>query len=108
MGVGGRVMELKEYHEYEPKEPDYMYRIGLFAQMNHISVKTLRFYEEQGLLLPAHVDKESGYRYYTMGQMEQLHRIMALKEAGLKLEDIKRLNETGSEKDFLYRKKRKY
>ena len=42
MGVGGRVMELKEYHEYEPKEPDYMYRIGLFAQMNHISVKTLQ------------------------------------------------------------------
>lgn len=84
---------------------DYLYRIGLFAQINHITVKTLRFYEEQGILLPAKTDEETGYRYYTMGQMDTLHRILALKEAGFTIEDIKRL-ETAEDKEALLRRKK--
>lgn len=39
----------------------HLYKIGMFAQMNHVTVKALRFYEEQGLLSPAFVDEENGY-----------------------------------------------
>lgn len=87
------------------KEQGSLYRIGMFAQMNHVTVKTLRFYEEKGLLLPAKVDEMSGYRYYTMSQMETLHRILALKELGFSIEDIRRLNRSASEKDFLSKMK---
>lgn len=99
-------MEMKEEHEAcEVKQKSYLYRIGMFAQMNHITVKTLRFYEEQGLLAPASVDEYTGYRYYTMDQMAVLHQITALKQAGFTLEDIKRFRQEGSQEDFLSRKR---
>ena len=54
-------MKLNSRHDCFPeKTADHLYRIGQFAQMNRITVKTLRFYEEQGLLLPARIDEESG------------------------------------------------
>ncbi len=98
-------MNMNEKHSCAEKTADHLYRIGLFAQMNRITVKALRFYEEQGLLLPAKIDGESGYRYYTMSQMETLHRILALKEAGLTIEDMKHLDASGDERSFLLRKK---
>lgn len=96
---------MNEKHSCAEKTADHLYRIGLFAQMNRITVKALRFYEEQGLLLPAKIDGESGYRYYTMSQMETLHRIQALKEAGFTIEDMKHLDASGDERSFLLRKK---
>ena len=99
-------MNMNEKHVCPEKTADHLYRIGLFAQMNRITVKALRFYEEQGLLLPAKIDEESGYRYYTMSQMETLHRILALKEAGFTIEDMKHLNASGDERGFLLRKKK--
>ena len=99
-------MNMNEKHVCPEKTADHLYRIGLFAQMNRITVKALRFYEEQGLLLPARIDEESGYRYYTMSQMETLHRILALKEAGFTIEDMKHLNASGDERGFLLRKKK--
>ena len=98
-------MNMNEKHSCSEKTADHLYRIGLFAQMNRITVKALRFYEEQGLLLPARIDEESGYRYYTMSQMEILHRILALKEAGFTIEDMKHLDASGDERSFLLRKK---
>ena len=98
-------MNMNEKHSCAEKTVDHLYRIGLFAQMNRITVKALRFYEEQGLLLPAKIDGESGYRYYTMSQMETLHRILALKEAGFTIEDMKHLDASGDERSFLLRKK---
>lgn len=100
-------MKLNEEHEYGKElEPDYLYKIGMFAQMNHITIKTLRFYEDQGLLAPAFVDQESGYRYYTMSQMSVLHQIQALKQIGFTLEDIKMLHAGADENAFLARKKK--
>ena len=82
-------MEMREKHEYcHDKVESHLYKIGLFAQMNHTTVKTLRFYEERGLLKPAYVDQENGYRYYTLNQMATLHQITALKQAGFTLDDI--------------------
>ncbi len=99
-------MRMYEKHECKEKGGEsHLYKIGMFAAMNHITVKTLRFYEEQGLLAPAYVEKENGYRYYTMNQMAVIHKITALKQAGFTLEEIKRLNENVDEKLFLTKKR---
>ena len=61
-----------------------MFGIGEFARLGTVSVRTLRHYEEIGLLCPARVDPETGYRCYSPAQLEQLNRIIALKELGAK------------------------
>ena len=60
-------MKMHDQHDYckEEKEPPRLYKIGMFANMNHVTIKTLRYYDEQGLLKPAHVEVENGYRYYS-------------------------------------------
>jgi DNA-binding transcriptional MerR regulator len=68
-----------------------MIRIGEFSRISQVSVKTLRFYDEVGLLHPAQVDDFTGYRSYTFSQLARLHRILALKEMGFPLEQIGRL-----------------
>ena len=76
-------MRMKNNHScFEEKTGSHLYKIGMFAQMNHVTIKALRFYEEKGLLFPAYVDEENGYRYYTLSQAADLHQILALKEAG--------------------------
>ena len=55
----------------------------------------LRHYDQLGLLKPGQVDKWTGYRYYTIDQLSQLHRIIALKELGLSLEQIGELLKNG-------------
>jgi DNA-binding transcriptional MerR regulator len=54
-------------------------------------VKTLRYYDELGLLKPVEVDRFTGYRYYSADQLPRLNRILALKDLGLSLEQIARL-----------------
>ncbi|MDD6339591.1 MAG: MerR family transcriptional regulator [Butyrivibrio sp.] len=94
-----------EHKACTEKQERVLYKIGFFAQMNHITVKTLRFYESEGLLIPAYVDDESGYRYYTMDQMSVIHQITALKKAGFTLEDIKRIRNGGNQENFIANKK---
>jgi DNA-binding transcriptional MerR regulator len=65
-----------------------MFRIGEFAQIAQVSGRQLRFYDQLGLLQPAHVDQQTGYRYYTIRQLPRLNSILALKELGLSLEQI--------------------
>ena len=65
-----------------------MFRIGEFAQIAQVSGRQLRFYDQLGLLQPAHVDQQTGYRYYSIRQLPRLNSILALKELGLSLEQI--------------------
>jgi DNA-binding transcriptional MerR regulator len=65
-----------------------MFRIGEFAQIAQVSSRQLRFYDELGLLQPAHTDHQTGYRYYSIRQLPRLNSILALKELGLTLEQI--------------------
>jgi DNA-binding transcriptional MerR regulator len=65
-----------------------VFKIGEFSALTRISVKTLRYYDETGLLRPAHVDHWTGYRYYSAQQLPRLHRILALKDLGFSLEQI--------------------
>lgn len=67
-----------------------MYTVGEFAHLAHVSKRLLRYYDEIGLFKPDQIDRFSGYRYYSAGQMSQLNRILALKELGLTLNQIQR------------------
>lgn len=66
-----------------------MFKISEFARMTQVSAKALRLYDELGLLKPAHVDPFTDYRFYSADQLPRLHRIIALKELGFSLEQIK-------------------
>lgn len=65
-----------------------MYKIGEFSQLGQVSVRTLRHYDQLGLLKPAHIDRFTDYRYYTIEQLPRLNRILALKDLGFSLEHI--------------------
>lgn len=65
-----------------------MIKIGDFARLGQVSVPTLRHYDEIGLLKPISVDNFTGYRYYSVGQLPRLNRILALKDLGFSLEQI--------------------
>jgi DNA-binding transcriptional MerR regulator len=68
-----------------------MFSIGEFARLGGVSARRLRHYDEVGLLRPATVDPDTNYRGYSAAQLGQLNRIMALKELGLPLSQVRRL-----------------
>ena len=65
-----------------------MLKIGEFSRLSQVTVKTLHHYDELGLIKPTHIDPSTSYRFYTVEQLPRIHRIMALKEMGLSLEQI--------------------
>lgn len=68
-----------------------MFRIGTFSKLTQVSVKTLRYYDQVGLLKAVHTDRTTGYRYFAAQQVPRLNRILALKDLGFSLEQIARL-----------------
>jgi DNA-binding transcriptional MerR regulator len=72
-----------------------MIRIGDFSKLSRVSVKTLRYYDETGVLKPVRVDPFTGYRLYEYSQLLVLHRILALKDLGFSLEEIGHLLNDG-------------
>ncbi|MCD8120356.1 MAG: helix-turn-helix domain-containing protein [Lachnospiraceae bacterium] len=62
--------------------------IGKMAQMNNLTVATLRLYDEMGLLHPRYVDPDTGYRYYDIEQNARLDMIVYMKELGMSLNEI--------------------
>jgi DNA-binding transcriptional MerR regulator len=68
-----------------------MFSIGEFARMGTVSIRTLRHYDEIGLLHPAQVDPVTGYRSYSADQLGQLNRIIALKDLGFSLTQTAKL-----------------
>ncbi len=68
-----------------------MFRIGEFSKMSKTTVKTLRFYDEIGLLKPEDTDRFTGYRLYTTRQLFLLHRIHAFRQAGLSVAETRQI-----------------
>ena len=54
-------MKMNQQHpSCEPKQKEQLYRIGMFANMNRVTIKTLRYYDKQKLLVPVYVDEDNG------------------------------------------------
>lgn len=68
-----------------------MLKIGDFSSISQVTIKALRHYDRLGLLPPARVDRFTGHRFYTLDQVPRLNRILALKDLGLSLDEIKRI-----------------
>lgn len=71
-----------------------MLKIGEFARLSQVSMKTLRHYDTLGLLRPSQIDVENGYRLYNMEQLADMMRIQALKDCGFALEEIGQILQT--------------
>ncbi|MDP9867661.1 MULTISPECIES: MerR family transcriptional regulator [Streptosporangium] len=72
-------------HEQHPQD---LLPIGAFARLSRLSVKQLRNYAELGLLEPAYVDQDTGYRYYQAGQARQALTIGLLRSLDVPLAAI--------------------
>jgi DNA-binding transcriptional MerR regulator len=65
------------------------FKIGEFSKLNMVTIKTLRHYEEIGLLVPDEIDQWTGYRYYRVDQLNKMNKIIFLKRLGFTLEEIR-------------------
>src|SRR5262249_8753847 len=79
-GIGGEAMDEKLY-----------YSIGEFSRLVGLTVKALRFYQDEGLLVPARIDPGSGYRYYDATNLERARLLAELRRLEFPLEEIGRL-----------------
>ena len=70
--------------------------IGEFSRFCNVTIKTLRHYERMKLLVPSEVDEWTHYRYYNVSQLQQLNGILRLKEMGFSLEEVRELQEEGT------------
>jgi len=68
-----------------------MYKIGEFSKLVRVSARMLRHYDKQGLFRPAEVDRFTGYRMYSAGQIPLLMRIVDLRDMGFGVEEIEEL-----------------
>ncbi|MEM0925528.1 MAG: MerR family transcriptional regulator [Planctomycetota bacterium] len=66
-----------------------MFSIGEFSKLTGLTVKTLRYYHEEGLLLPSRVEVDSGYRSYDESKIEIARSITALRELGFTIAETK-------------------
>lgn len=73
-----------------PMQNKRYFKIGEIGELFGLNIRTLRYYDEIGLLKPDHTDPDSGYRYYSTSQFEPLNTIRYLRELDVPLEDIRR------------------
>ena len=63
--------------------------VGRFATIAHLSVKTLRHYQQVGLLEPAEIDPSTEYRYYTLDQLPSARLIRRLRDLRMPVADVR-------------------
>ena len=68
-----------------------MLKIGMFSKLSRISVRMLRYYDDQGLLAPVQIDPFTGYRYYSEDQLLLAEQIASLRRMGFGLAEVKAL-----------------
>ncbi|MDA8366390.1 MAG: MerR family transcriptional regulator [Actinomycetota bacterium] len=67
--------------------------IGEFARRSRLSPKALRLYDELGILTPARVDAESGYRWYSLDQLDPARLVAVMRQVGLSLDLVRQVLE---------------
>ena len=83
-----------------------MYKIGDFSRLSKTTIKTLRYYEKEKLLIPAFIDPNTGYRYYETKQLVELSKIISLRQVGLSIKDIRAILNGTDMKILLKQRKR--
>lgn len=78
-----------------------MYKIGELSKIVDISIKTLRYYDEIGILPPTHIDQFTGYRYYDDESILNIEMIKSLKSVNFTLQEIKEYMINKDDKLFL-------
>lgn len=78
-----------------------MLKIGEFSKLSLLTVKTLRFYEKEGLLIPSFIDKWTGYRFYETSQLETAAKIKSYRQLDLSVDEIKAILSGAHAKDIL-------
>ncbi|MCI5623411.1 MULTISPECIES: MerR family transcriptional regulator [Anaerostipes] len=66
-----------------------MMKIGEFSKLSHLTVKALRFYEKEGLLIPASIDSWNGYRFYETSQLKSAAKIKSYRQLGFSINEIR-------------------
>lgn len=84
------------YSDLEPrainqKRGEPLLSIGEFSKICEVSTKTLRYYDEIGLIHPDQINPENGYRYYSISQLKKMLYINRLKSYHFSLEEIKEI-----------------
>lgn len=80
-----------------------MFRIGEFSKLTQVSIRMLRFYDEAGLLKPAQIDETTGYRLYSVGQIEALQKILLLRDMDFSTAEIRSALEDWSDASVVRR-----
>ena len=83
-----------------------MFKIGEFSTLSKTTIKTLRYYEKEGLLKPSYINQDNGYRYYETSELIQVSKIIALRQIGLSIKDIKSILEGQDIKEKLTTRKK--
>ncbi|MGE7692592.1 MerR family transcriptional regulator [Lysinibacillus sp. NPDC094177] len=68
-----------------------MYSIGKFSNLCNVPIKTIRYYNDIGLLEPSFIDQVTGYRYYDYDKMKELNTIQVLKHCQFSLKEIEQI-----------------
>ena len=73
-------------------------KIGEFSRLCRVTVRALRHYEKIKLLVPEIIDYSTGYRYYSVGQMQKALNIVRLKGLGFSLEEIRTMYDSETQR----------
>lgn len=74
--------------DHKGSSNNILFTIGEMARLFHINIRTLRYYDELGILKPEYVNPDTNYRYYSSNQFERLNTIRYLRALDVPLEKI--------------------
>jgi DNA-binding transcriptional MerR regulator len=83
-----------------------MFSIGEFSKITGLTVKSLRFYHEQDVLVPSYVDPQTGYRYYDASQIGTARAVAYLRSLDLPLNEVREVLRCESDEALLETMKR--
>ena len=80
-----------------------MFQIGEFSKITKVSLRMLRYYDKNDIFKPKIKDEWTGYRYYTADQIDDLYRIIQLRDAGFGVAEIAEWLQTSDKEHFIKR-----
>lgn len=68
-----------------------LFSIGEVSKIKEITIKALRYYHKEGILIPKYIDEETGYRYYSIDQFIYIDIIKGCRELGTSIKELKEI-----------------